>query len=207
MITTRSYFWGDLQIANAEDHAPNSNLLGNKTALQKYINIYERELLSKLFGATMYAEFSEQFDVNPVTLEWTIKASADQKWKDLLNGSTYDGKTWNGLIQGVEGAKTSFIANYIYCKFIEGTQNEHTGVGFTITQSKNAMRVSGRVNWANAWNGFVEKVGIDWHDYYWRNNYSLNDIALNTYLNDKATDFPDWNNTHWKFELKNRFGL
>lgn len=206
MITTRSYFWGNIQIANAEDTAPNSNLLGNSSLLQDFINKYERELLVRLFGIEMYTEFSAQFDVDPTTKEWTIKTSADQKWKDLLNGVTYDGKRWNGLIQDVEGSKTSFIANYVYCKFVEATGIEHAGVGFTVTESKNAIRVSGASLWANAWNEMVVRLQGNCSLYPWSDLYSKNDIPLFAYLNDKSDDFPDWQQPAY-FEFKNRFGL
>lgn len=214
MITTRSYFTGNLQIANAEDTAPNSNLLGNASMLQDFINIYERELLILLFGHQMYADFKAQFDINLTTGEWTIKAGADQKWKDLLNGHSYTHggveKNWNGLIQNIGGTKISLIANYVYCKFINATEIEHAGVGFTVAKSKNAIRVSGRSKYVTAWNEMVEKLNGKtysnyenyYSDWYWDNS----NVPLNAYLRDNSELFENWK-TEKYFEYTNRFGI
>lgn len=206
MIVTRSYFVGRLQIANAEDSAPNSNLLGNASMLQDFINIYERELLSKLFGFQMYAEFSEQFDIDPDTQDWTIKADADQKWKDLLKGATYqmDGieKRWKGLIQVIGGTETSFIANYIYCNFLTETELPHSGVGFVVPKSKNAIRVSAASHIARAWNDMVMDIqgdGCRWEDYPEKTN-----VPLTVYLKDNP--FGDQPKIP-VFEFQNRWGL
>ena len=205
MITTRSYFVGKIQIANAEDSAPNSNLLGNASMLQDFINIYERELLIKLFGHQMYADFVTQFDIDPTTQDWTIKADADQKWKDLLNGVVYDdngtSKNWKGLIQEVGVTKTSFIANYVYCFFLEETELPHSGVGFVVPESKNAKRVSARSHIVRAWNEMVLDVqGVSCEPW----DYDNSNVPLSVYLKDNP--FDDYEEPE-VFEFKNRFGV
>lgn len=205
MIVTRSYFVGRLQIANAEDSAPNSNLLGNASMLQDFINIYERELLLHLFGFQMYAEFSSQFDIDPVSQDWNLKAGADQKWKDLLNGSIYSSngaeKNWKGLIQKIGNTKTSFIANYIYCNFLAETELPHSGVGFVVPKPKNAVRVSAASHIARAWNEMVLRIQGNCGP---EQEYSSIDVPLSVYLKDNPIEgqitVPD-------FRFVNRFGI
>ena len=50
MIITPSYFTGPIAIANGQDVAPNSELLGNGVKLQDFIDRYEREALISVLG-------------------------------------------------------------------------------------------------------------------------------------------------------------
>lgn len=47
MITSRSHFKINIAIPNANDTAPNSNLIGNGTELDLFIDKYERDVLTK----------------------------------------------------------------------------------------------------------------------------------------------------------------
>lgn len=197
MITKRSYFKGDIQIANATDTAPSSNLIGNAKELNYFIARYEREVLVKLLGLKLYNEFKTQFDVG-IDEQWTLKTTADQKWKDLLNGSeyTYNGNdySWKGLIYSDMNAEpdTSIMAYYIYSKFIEVDELRHSGVGFAKDQAQNSEIQLGRSKWAYAYNEFVMMSG------------SLRQFiyASNRLIEDTYLDYgPE------RFQFVNRFGL
>ena len=204
MITTRSYYKGDIQIANANDTAPTSNLLGNAKLLPLDIARYEREVLLKCFGVSLYNAFKAQFDVNPTTGQWTLKSGADAKWEELLYGKeyTYNGKDciWRGLVYSdvSETPDTSLLAYYVYSKFIEQDEINHTGVGFAKDQAKNATIQLGRSKWAYAYNRFVDLVqgcGVEkgLYDFIRESN----SIAEDTY--------PEWKGE--TFNYVNRFGL
>lgn len=196
MITKRTYFKGDIQIANATDTAPSSNLIGNAKELDYFIARYDREALVHLLGLELYNEFKLQFDVG--IGGWTLKPTADPKWKDLLNGSTYtyNGKPqyWSGLIYSdTDGVPdTSIMAYYIYSKFIEADELRHTGVGFAKDQAQNANVQLGRSKWAFAYNEFVKMS----HDLRYFITVS-NRMTPNTYIGYRSKCF----------EYVNRFGL
>ena len=182
MITSRSDFKGDILIANADDIAPFSNLIGNAAYLDDAIERYERECLTILFGIEMYNEFMLQFD--QTVTPWVLLPDSEQKWKDLLNGATYD----NCHFEGVKKA----IPYYIYAKFIEEDELRHTGVGFVKDDANNARIQSGRSKWAYAYNTFVQKA------------YGCNRFLNHHKVINLAT-YPYWR--HRRFEYVNRFGL
>ena len=204
MITTRSYYKGDIMIANANDNAPTSNLLGNAKVLDLDIARYEREVLTKCFGISFYNAFKAQFDINETTGIWTLKSGADAKWEELLNGKeyTYNDKdcVWRGIVYSDAGEtpNTSFLAYYVYSKFVQQDEINHTGVGFVKDQAKNATIQTGRSKWAYAYNRFVDLVqgcGIE---------KSLYDFIRESNELNKDT-YPDWKGE--TFEYVNRFGL
>ena len=223
MITTRSYFKGEIQISNAEDKAPNSNLLGNGLSLDQFIARYERDVLTRLFGFDLYKLFSDQFDVSLSNGLWTLKTGADAKWDELLNGKEYTlggvNVKWQGLVfkDGTvnNGIDQSLISYYVYSKFIEATEFTHSGVGMQSELSKNSNRVNARSKVADAFNSFYN-LAIGQENYY--NNYHYYDSYYNNsgyrslyqYLSDMnsedALNYPNWCPTT-RFELQNRYGL
>ena len=223
MIITGSYFKGEIAIANALDNAPNSNLLGNGLSLDQFIARYERVILTQLFGYDLYKLFSEQFNVSPADGLWTLKSGVDTKWSDLLNGKEYElnGVTvkWQGLIfkDGTinDGIDQSLIAYYVYTKFIEATEFNHSGVGMQSELSKNSTRVNARSKVAMAFNSFYD-LAIGQATYYNDNYYfdchynnsgyrSLYDFLSDMNAIDSDT-YPNWNPTT-QFRLENRYGL
>ena len=221
MITTGEYFKGEIAISNAQDNAPNSNLLGNGLSLNQFISRYEPDVLTRLFGYSLYKVFSEQFDISPTTGLWTLKTGADTKWSDLLNGKDYtlggiDVK-WQGLIfkDGTvnDGLDQSLISYYVYCKFIEDTELTHSGVGMQSELSKNSERANARSKVATAFNSFYGlAIGsycniYNYYDGYFNNSgyRSLYDFISDMNALDSTT-YPNWNPTT-RFELENRYGL
>lgn len=184
MITSRSDFRGDIQIANADDVAPMSNLIGNAQYLDDAIQKYEREVLIKLLGLGLYNEFIEQFDqsIEP----WQLLPTADVKWKNLLDGTEY---LRHGTDVEFVGLK-KIVPYYIYFKFIEEDELRHTGVGFVKDEAKNARVQLGRSKWAYACNKFVD--------------YSYHVHGYLSYFRD---DYPKWRRRRHQFAHVNRFGL
>lgn len=207
MITSLSYYNGLIAIANAEDTAPNSNLLGNNASLLKAMQKYERDVLVRVFGYDLFKLFEAEFDIDATSGAWTIKGAAATKWKDLLNGKEYTLNSvnviWKGLIFSEGGTATlanqSLLANYVYAKWIEENEFSHSGVGFLKETPKGAIQASGRSKWASAMNEFYSLTvegngGI-------RSLYQF--IGDMNALDD--TTYPNWIGED--FELVNRYGL
>ena len=222
MITTRSYFKGEIAIANAADKAPNSNLLGNGLSLDQFIARYERDVLTRVLGYDLYKLFSDQFD-KPQSGKWTLKTGADAKWGELLNGKEYTlsgvNVKWQGLVfkDGTinNGIDQSLISYYVYSKFIEATEFTHSGVGMQSELSKNSERANARSKVADAFNSFYD-LAIGENSYY--NSYQYFDSYFNNsgyrslydFISDMndldSTTFPNWCPTT-NFKLENRYGL
>ena len=225
-IITRSYFEkGETMIANVLDLAPNSDLLGNGVSIEVFIARYERDILTRLFGYDLYSEFVSQFDIDPVTDLWTLKAaSVGTKWDWLLNGYEYtkDGAKvkWQGLIFSEGGSanelKQSLIAYYVYSKYIEATAFQNAGIGMVADQGKNSVRVDANADVALATNDFFA-LAIGYYDYsikYYDGCFSWlvtgsGYRSLYNFLEDMNQEdplnFPAWQ--PGVFKLKNRFGL
>lgn len=202
MILTDLYFKGKLAIANAQDKAPNSNLLGNSIALTENLLKYERECLIKLLGYSLYKEFCDQFVKTADT--WVLKDPVDAKWTELLEGKEYTlngvNVCWRGLIFSDDAISTQFpqslLADYVYTKFLENDTN-HTSVGHQSEQAKGSEKVSSRSMWASAWNDFVDKV----------HNGNNGERSLYEFIQDMnsldPTTYVNWNAE--VFEYKNRY--
>ena len=157
MIIDRSYFKGEIYIPNVEDIAPDSELLGNGSELDVFITEYEREVLIKCLGFSLYSVFKSQFnsDNSP-----NLKNDSEQKWKDLLNGKSYniDGKmvNWSGLIHKNNPFKRSLIAYYVYFHFLNNDISHYTGTGMQVEKTKSAENVSHIPKAVRAWRKFYE---------------------------------------------------
>lgn len=218
MYIDNTYFIGELNIPNSQSY-PNSNLDGNKVSLSQFIDEYEVELMTYALGYDLYSEFADSFENNG-----DLKAGADQKWVDFVNGKEYtlDGKKykWKGLRYTEGSVKKSLIADYIYCKYLENYQVSFGGVGTQTENAKNATKVSPIPRITNIWNGFIVKyqgeqgggypkmvsttygssVGLDWM----QRRYS-GYVSMYQYLLDNEDDFPNLEMS--LFESKNSFGL
>ena len=143
MIISRSYFKGEIKIPNAEDTAPNSNLLGNVSKLELFIEEYERDVLVKCLGYPLFREFQSELDSENSN---GIKSTSQKKWDDLLNGKDYqiNGKPvkWRGLIFEEGKLKQSLIAYYVFCEFLNKDLVGYRGVGVQKEKVKNSIHVS-----------------------------------------------------------------
>ena len=82
-----------------------------------YIPKYQKEILIKLLGYTLYLQFDVGLSV----------ASTAQKWLDLRDGCTYQDYDDNGVLQYVEfkGCK-EIVKYYVYFFFLNDLQNKIT---------------------------------------------------------------------------------
>lgn len=177
MITKHSHFKGDIHIPNVEDTAPNSNLLGNATSLDLFIDECESDVLTQCLGYSLYDEFINQFNESG-----ELKEEAPEKWNDLLNGKEYqvDGKNvkFRGLTFKQGNLDRSLIAYYVFYQFLENDESSYTGTGIKKEKSKNSENASAAPKAIKAWRKFykltvgdfdnpkiIEKsngTGIDW---------------------------------------------
>jgi len=195
MLISRSIFQNGLLIANSQDTTPNSNLLGNKVKLDSFIEQYERDILITTLGYDLYKELQSNLEVLNGQTEQSVKVSADQKWKDLVNGVEM---TIDGYIYKFDGLKSnnSFIADYVYYKFMEDDLKNHSGVGFIQANPNGATKTNPTQKLVSVWNDMVEKIMFQDKPYM---------LSLYAFLDYNNVDFPKWLGK--SFEYKNQYGL
>lgn len=147
MITSTSYYIGNIQVPGVQTaEIPNTDRIGKQSVLNNFIDEYEVDYLSKSLGFTNYDAFSKELEVKENETLQTIKESAPQKWKDLLNGKTYikDGLTvrYRGLIYSENGIPKSPMAYYVFSKFFEHDMSHYGNIGLQIEKAKNSERAN-----------------------------------------------------------------
>lgn len=202
MITPRSYYKGLIAIPNAFDTAPNSNLLGNSSELDLFRDKYERDVLTKCLGYSLYKEF--QFNLETLTdaTEQTLKSGADSKWSDLLNGKEYqkDGTMyyWKGLLNNNE----SLISYYVFHHHFKSNQDSYTGVGLVQENAKNSTHVSPRRLYVDSYNWFYDlaigsfyesNIAVSGIKSLYQFLSDMNEIDSSTYENWTPHNFPKLN--------------
>ena len=165
MIAPRSCYVSPIDIPNIDSSEPNGNLSGNATKLDNFREGYERDVLIKCLGYPLYKELQDSLEVLENATEQTVKASADQKWKDLVNGKTYqiDGVNviWDGLIFKEGVYNRSLIAQYVYYHFMDDNESQNTTTGRQSEKTKNSNKVSVAPSAVKAWRKFFEMtVGV-----------------------------------------------
>ena len=169
----------------------------NKVA--EYIDKYARLLLQNALGNVLFAQLDGQI------LEGNLKSDADQKWKNLVNGVTYnyfgESYTYKGLLT-IEGAfKDSVLAYYVYYHYLVDNLTQKTSIGETISSSINSTRANSSPKARRVWNKYVElyqggksrvqgtltfKKGIPFYDYFTDNNGY---VSLIQFLEHNDTDY------------------
>lgn len=149
------------------------------------------------------------------------------KWTNLVYGCEYqrDGKTlkWNGLCVELGTSKSSLLADYVYCAYLEYKNSILYGVGEIKGDAKVATSVNSTQRLVTIWNTFVEKYQSDGHGslFYpygrWENinycypviidyrHHNYSGVSLLQFLTDNPTDYPDVKPKF--FNLKNSLGL
>lgn len=194
MITARSYYTKlNIAVPNADDTAPNSNLLGNGTELDLFGEKYERDVLTKCLGYAEYKKFQSNLEVvSPATLQ-TLKGDADVKWDWLLNGREYqiNGVTyfWKGLMNDDE----SMIAYYVFHHHFKNNLDSYTGIGLVQEEGKGSTHVNPGKRYVDSYNWFYEwAIG----NYYDCDTSDFGVKSLYQFISDMndldATAFPDW---------------
>lgn len=168
MITTRSHFTGLINIAASQDAtAPNTEITGNATKLDDFMEAYERDCLIKSFGYSLYKEFWDTLEIKSPKTYHTVKTDADDKWKKLYSGHEYDldGRKvkWDGLNYTLSSTpdaepNRSLLADYIYCFFMSDDVVTHTTTGMKTAAAKNSNNASSSPSIIRAWRSFYKKT-------------------------------------------------
>ncbi len=209
MIISSSYFKGPLRIANGQDTAPNSSLIGNAADVSQAIMKYEGEVLRKCLGISLYNEFKSKFDIDATTGVWTLKTEeAGGVWDDLLTGKDYTisgvDYQWRGLIYtdssvGTATPDMSLLAYYVYAWYVWENEVSHSGAGFVKNTAQKAENQSGAAKWAGAFNQFVKMT-----------EYSGAQVrTLYDFISDMNSETPDTYADFYpeRFDYVNRYGI
>jgi len=123
--------------------------IGTFSDIQQFIDEYEKKVLIMLLDYDLYTEMMAAYAALPGT-------PLPEKWDKLINGTTYTyaGKSirWNGLINS---DKKSFIANYVYCKYVKAKQFPQQQTGAVQPKNENSTASDGIANHTASWNEFV----------------------------------------------------
>tara|TARA_R110002020_G_scaffold453632_1_gene668617 strand:- start:13129 stop:13788 length:660 start_codon:yes stop_codon:yes gene_type:complete len=216
-IICSSYF------ENGNQYIPNNKDINTEptssptsiTEIDYFIEEYERELLLNSLGVILY---------NELQLSLEDLDSAEQRWKDLVEGKEYtnsngDVRLWEGL-RGVN--KQSVISLFVYTEYLRNHNETYSTVGVVKNIPKNAeiynptpkfikahrkfiKYYQGNIN--NNFNGLVVNgFGSFGVDYF---NKEVN-VSLYRFLNDsnELNEIEPYPNFSFKFyEELNSFGI
>jgi len=127
-LITISYFQG---LVNIPFNNKNTTDFENM-----YMTPLEEKILVNTMGRKTYDEFITGLNESTIL----------DKWKDLLNGKTFDVKyngittsvRWNGLLND---EKISFISDYVYYNWLAANYTQLTGLGVVENNKENAKTV------------------------------------------------------------------
>ncbi|WP_394749539.1 DUF6712 family protein [Spongiimicrobium salis] len=215
-IINSSYFVSDLYLPQVGEGA--SSIVNNEGSLNEFITIYEPEILTYALGSKLYSEFIQHIQQNG-----TISASADQKWNDLLNGIEYEknGIThfWKGIVRPFGTFKKSFIANYVWYKYVYDSITQHTTLGIVKADAENSKTVSANRRLTDVWRDMIDWYGgtiegnsvtcFSHGNYHFEDHFNghgnTKEVSLYTFLSDHSDNYPGWYFT--PLENKNEWGL
>jgi hypothetical protein len=221
-IISRDYFkLGEVFIPHAIDD-PNDSNTGVKDNLDLFIDQYERDVLVKMLGYSLFKDFSSNLDISKPN---GLIPAADVKWDQLLNGVEYtiDDTLVNFRgIRHLDGANPiSLIAYYTYFFYLKDDAIKYTGTGNQVVEAANSETVSITPKQVKAWRRFYELtvgsyasyniisnsygvVGIDYYGSGENTERSVYEFIRdqNELVEDK---YPNW--TPSSFENINSFGI
>lgn len=206
-ITDSTYYEnGKKFIPNSKDvNAGDPNVPTVATELDGAITKYERDLLIGFLGITSYNELNTALADLP---------NADIKWQNLVNGTEYVKDSVTYRFDGLRGfEKDSFVAFYVFCKYMENDESYYSTTGVTKSNAQNSNNFTPTRKYLDAWYIFLDKyqneathgeqtyiydaygsvVGIDY--YKGANTNKL--VTLETYLKDHEADFDGYEFTHY----------
>jgi hypothetical protein len=177
-----------------------SSQSGNAERLALYGDEKPRLLLQMSLGNVLFSQLNSQ------VTNGVLNTDADQKWKDLVNGKTYDGKDWKGL-NYLEGSfKVSLLAYYTFWMWLNDNVNTMGSGGEVQVQSKNANNVNPTSYQVQIWNKFIELYqglpynycfpnvsyydGTTFVDYY-NGGINSNYVSLLQFLKDNPINYPN----------------
>jgi len=225
MIIDNTYFVNEIFIPHAKPSITD-DVVAVPQDITSFIDTYSVECLSLCLGFALFKEFSEQLAKEQ---ENGLKATADEKWDKLLNGTEYtllNGELayWKGIRSKTgEVYNKSFLADYVYYFYEKNDDDNRVGIGNVKQSGKNVVLVSKAPKVIAAWRrfskavqgdssfpsiytmqSFIENVcglGIDWMQH--------EEISLYKFINDTNTNTPDTykNFKPFVFTNANQFGL
>lgn len=141
-----------------------------------------------------------------------ITTGIPQKWIDLVNGTTYDGLVWNGLLQQRGTSRNSLLADYVYHSWLESQASYMTGVGDAKGNPKGASLVNPTQRIVTVWNEFVKQYQGCYNGYHtyngilsYKDEFQKTENSLIKFITDHPEDFTK---TDWCFfESKNQLGI
>lgn len=144
MITTLDIFTKEpLKLPNV---IASPNGADNRTEIQGFVDMYERELLINSLGLQRYNDLKTALD----DLD-----NASQEFKDLVNGVEYTKYgnlvRWNGL------KDYSFLPYYIYYKYIQRKVDVFTTMGVERPEAVNSTSISSISRATEVYREFIEK--------------------------------------------------
>lgn len=173
--------------------APNGD--DRSDTILEYIEKFEKDILIDGLGILLYKEVVDSFELTNGV--YTLKATATQAIKDLVNGVTY---TNEGLEVQWEGLEPLLVP-YVYAEYLANTQDILTNLGVKMPDAINTENVSAQPRYAKAYREFYKRylnedaeprvlhrsagIGIDWYGS--RNT----NISLYEFLITKDSDYPN----------------
>lgn len=207
-LIDKTYFQGKINIPNVNEYDGTENVVDSlEISIDKYVPLF----LQNVLGTILFNE------LNPFVSGVTLNALAPQKWKDLVDGVSYDDgkKVWRGLRYEQGLYKESILAQFVYFNHYQETFS--SGVGQVVDVAKNAINANPTQHLTEVYNTFVEMYqgtcahpvasfnnGVLFVDYYGSNN-SSGYVSLLQYLQDHSTDFPTY--SAGEISYKNQLGI
>ncbi len=152
MIIDISYFLKkDVFIPNAVvQPSIGSNTPTSIIQLQAEIDEKEYEFILSFLGYEQTEELFNQFEA-----DGTWKVSALLKWKNLVDGTEFNGKKWEGLRYSAGTQKISIIAYYVFFYYLKEDFATYSTTGIQVAQAENSTTQLPNEKQASAWNKFV----------------------------------------------------
>lgn len=207
-LIDKTYFQGIISFPNASEYDGST-----QDPLELAIDTYCPMFLQEVLGTVLFNE------LNPLISGVVLSPTAPQKWKNLVDGCTYeDGKKiWKGLRYTQGLYKGSILAYFTY--YMQYQASYSSGVGQIVNTAKNATNVNPTQHLTDVWNGFVEmyqgtcynepvqiyRNGTLFVDYLGGGINNSGYVSLLEFLSDKETDYPEYTATALNY--KNQLGL
>ena len=198
-LIDETYFRKDLVVP---DSAPSLDIPCNEQSIEMYIDRYARQLLQNALGNVLFDELDSEI------VNGSLKSSATQKWKDLVNGRsyTYNGQPykWKGLLINEGAFKASILAQYTFIHWHIDQLSEMSSFGEVKGSSINSEMVNSTAKSVKVWNDFITmyqgnaqasnysfsyRNGVPFHDYHSGNKSDY--VCLLDYLTHNESDYPD----------------
>lgn len=161
-----TYFYGDLLIVGIG--STSQAQLAKTTSVNNFITVYEKDFLRNVLGDDLYDAFMAGMAETTPDTRWTSLAN------QLRNSTT----------------KYSPIANYVWYKWQQQSQQLVTATGDKSVAEMNMVRSLNYGKYVNVWNAM--KMMLD--DFY-------------EWLNDNISTYPEYEGSSWYYSTINQFGI